>query len=461
MQMTKGTNWVKLAIAMAAAGAMVALGTSFAVAPNYISSAVIAVTPQADPVRPASPETLEKRAAQRLALMEGEILSRSSLADIVLRLGLYKEERARMPLEDVLEQMREKIRLEARPSTNGGAAPIALSISFAYPDQAMAQAAVRELASKFDQANRMTNRNQANMYVSFWKDVASEAAFHHEKIVPAPPPPVGDTLAVLDAASLPTKSIGPNRIVFLAWGLGAGLVPGLLAALAMRRPRGVGRLAGFAAAGCALAGAASFLLPDRYTSTAVLQITPVRRTQDALATPRAGTPADTYLREWAPEVLSVPALSRLIQDPRLNLYPKERARKPIEEVVRQMLARDLSVTALNPASGLAAAPAFTISFSYSDRIKAHDFVQMLISSFMEQHLTRDRNNALQKGGMLLEIIQRKAGESLDVLDPPSLSITPATPTRLMIAAAGLGLGLLLGAITLFVRRAPTPALQPA
>ncbi len=42
-------------------------------------------------------------------------------------------------------------------------------------------------------------------------------------------------------------------------------------------------------------------------------------------------------------------------------------------------ARDLSVTAVNPASGVAAAPAaLRISFSYSHRIKARDFVQMLI-----------------------------------------------------------------------------------
>ena len=63
--------------------------------------------------------------------------------------------------------------------------------------------------------------------------------------------------------------------------------------------------------------------------------------------------------------------------------------------------------------------------------------------------------------MLLEITQRKAGESLDVIDPPSIPITPVTPDRLMIAAGGLGIGLLMGAITLLVRRPQAPALQPA
>ncbi len=460
MQISRGTNWLKLAVAMAAAGAIVALGTSFAIAPRYVSSAVIAITPQPDPLRPVSAETLRQRTAEQFAQTEGEILSRTSLAATVLELDLYEKERQRTPLEDVLERMRANIRIQARPSSDGSLAPIVLSLSFAYPDQVKAQSAVRELASKFTQANETMNRNQTNMYRHFWEDVATEAASHHEKVAPAPPPPVGDTLAVLDPASLPKEPEGPNRVEFLAWGLGTGLVLGLLAALGIRRPRGFLQLGGFAVAGCFLAGAASFLIPNRYTSTAVLQVTPAVLTEDPLAAPRAGTPAAEFLREWEPKTLSIQRLSEIIQDPRINLYPKERARKPIEDVVREMQTRDLRIDALNPASGVAAASsAFRISFSYSDRNKAHDVVQTLIVSFMEQRLTRDRNNASQKGGKLAEIIYRKAGENLDVLDPPSLPITPVTPNRLLIAAMGLGVGLLAGALTLILRRPHTPTPQ--
>jgi capsular polysaccharide biosynthesis protein len=211
-----------------------------------------------------------------------------------------------------------------------------------------------------------------------------------------------------------------------------------LAALGIRRPRGVRQLAGFAVAGCVLAAVASYLIPNRYTSTAVMLISPAVLT-------------------------SVEQLSKIIQDPRLNLYSEERARKPIEDVVREMLARDLRIAAMNPASGVTAAPpAFSISFSYSDRTKAHDVVQTLIVAFQKQHITRDRDNALQKGDkLLLELTQRKAGEGLWVLDPPSLPITPVTPNRLLITAIGLGIGLLVAAVTLILRRPHTPALQPA
>ena len=133
---------------------------------EFRASAVIAVTPQADPVRPVSPEVLDKRSAQRLAAIEGEILSRTSLADIVVSLGLYQKERSRMPLEDVLEQMREKIRIEARPPAKGGLSPIVLSISVRLSRQGDGLAAVRDPCPEFTRANATSNRNEANMYVN-------------------------------------------------------------------------------------------------------------------------------------------------------------------------------------------------------------------------------------------------------------------------------------------------------
>jgi hypothetical protein len=102
MQVTTGNNWLKLAAATAAVGAIVAAGMSLTVAPDYVSSAVMRVTPQPDPLRPTSPQALQQRAADRVAQMETDILSRTSLAEINLRpsLDLYKMERRRMPMDD-------------------------------------------------------------------------------------------------------------------------------------------------------------------------------------------------------------------------------------------------------------------------------------------------------------------------------------------------------------------------
>jgi hypothetical protein len=135
----------------------------------------------------------------------------------------------------------------------------------------------------------------------------------------------------------------------------------------------------------------------------------------------------------------------------------------MEEVVRNMLARDLRITVASPAfSATGTVSAFSISFSYSDPRQAQRLVQTLLTAFQEDRLNEQRELAkLANRYKLNQILERKAGENLEVLDPPSFAERPVGPNRVAIAAAGLGVGLLLGAITLGFRRPRTPALQPA
>ncbi len=176
--------------------------------------------------------------------------------------------------------MRHDIRIQAQPAADGG--PVVFSISFSYPDRVKAKAAVQELAAKFTEMNAINNRVKADAYRGFWGDWQAKAAFDHMKTAATPPPPAGESVRILDPAGAPKES-GQNHIRFLAWGLGVGLLLGLLAAFAMRRPHRARQLAGFAAAGCVLAGVASFLIPNlRYTSTAVMMVSPAIITEDPL-----------------------------------------------------------------------------------------------------------------------------------------------------------------------------------
>ena len=94
--------------------------------------------------------------------------------------------------------------------------------------------------------------------------------------------------------------------------------------------------------------------------------------------------------------------------------------------------------------------------SYSDRLKAQAVVNVLIAFFRERDVEA-RASASQTSSILLRsIYERKAGENLEVLNPPSLPDSDR-PNRLMVAAAGLSAGLLVGAITLCFRR---PASDP-
>ena len=84
-----------------------------------------------------------------------------------------------------------------------------------------------------------------------------------------------------------------------------------------------------------------------------------------------------------------------------------------------------------------------------------------MTAFFDERRVRERAINSKADVAVRDLYQRKAGESLEVLDPPSLPTSPERPSRLTIAAAGLGAGLLIGAIAIFLRRPRTPALQPA
>jgi uncharacterized protein involved in exopolysaccharide biosynthesis len=432
MQITKGTSWLKIAGAVAVAGGLVAAGISFTTPPRYVSTAVMQIAPQPDPLRPASPEVLKRRAAEHLQQMQIEMLSRTSLAEIIQKryLDLYKAERQRVPMEDVVQNMRRDIRIQP-VGTDG-----AFRLEFAYSDQRKAQAVLRELVTRLTEVNFMVNRNRGLLYQNFWKDK------------PVPPPPTGETMRVLAPPSLPTAPMTTNRIAFLIAGLGAGFLVGLLTVLAIRNGRRVWLVAACAIGGFVVAAAASYLIPDRYTSTAVMQMTVPQITEDPLAIPTLSD-APVRLPELQQMVLSRGHLSEIIQTPRLDLYPEERSKKPLEDIIEQMRNRDIRIAKLGSS-------AISISFSYSDRYKAQAVVRELVTLFTELNVMRARALAANASVTRRSIEEHKAGENLEVLDPATLPESPVYPNRLVIALAGMGIGFLLGAARVKYRRPPAP-----
>ncbi len=134
----------------------------------------------------------------------------------------------------------------------------------------------------------------------------------------------------------------------------------------------------------------AFVLPNTYISQAEMQITPsqisasiVQTTISQLLTER--------IQQMENEILSRTSLSSIIQDPRLDLYKKERASQPLEDVIETMRTRDIKIQIVSLPSGAGMkASAFTISFSYQDPHKAHDTVQALITKFQDANLTTQR-----------------------------------------------------------------------
>src|SRR5262249_15961489 len=99
-------SWI---IAPMFAGLVVATVIAFIWPDTYVSSAVMRITPPQVPEK-ILPSIANTQMSERLQQMQTEILSRNSLAEIILKpsFDLYKKERLKMPIEDIVQEMRNK-----------------------------------------------------------------------------------------------------------------------------------------------------------------------------------------------------------------------------------------------------------------------------------------------------------------------------------------------------------------
>jgi hypothetical protein len=197
------TSAVKTLLLCAIAGVAVGLGVTFLLTPQYSSNAVVSVRPSEGSKLTDITDVINQYSQN--------VLTRPKLSNLIRTLDLYKGERNRMPTEDVLELMKQNIRISAAPAIVKGRSVPAFELSFHYPDNMAAQSVVTALVSGFIDEN-MQGRA---------------------------PGGVSPTMEVLDPASLPTNPIFPIRKVFAMSGLGAGLALGGIAALVLhfRRKR--------------------------------------------------------------------------------------------------------------------------------------------------------------------------------------------------------------------------------
>jgi polysaccharide chain length determinant protein (PEP-CTERM system associated) len=159
------------------AGLVVAVVAAFMWPDTYVSTAMMRITPQQVSER-LVPTVMVMQMSQRLSSMQQEILSRGSLTELIQRpaLDLYRKERVRLPMEDVVNDMRPKIKIQMIDVGNGqGRATSAFTISFSYPDRFKAQAVVRELVGKFMEQNATVQRNAADTTATLIDDELKQA----------------------------------------------------------------------------------------------------------------------------------------------------------------------------------------------------------------------------------------------------------------------------------------------
>jgi polysaccharide biosynthesis transport protein len=167
-------GWI---IAPMFAGLVIAVVVAFLWPDTYVSRALLRVTPSAVPEQ-LIPAVSYSQMAERLQQMQTELLSRNTLEDIIRKpsLDLYKKKRERVPMEDIIQEMKNKyIKLTPVAVSNDRRYAAAFEVSFMYPDKYKAQLVVRELVTRLTETNIRVQTEGSKVTIDFLKSEVDKA----------------------------------------------------------------------------------------------------------------------------------------------------------------------------------------------------------------------------------------------------------------------------------------------
>ncbi len=142
---------------------------------SYTSQAVVKIVPQQVPQNMVQ-SAINQQMSDRINSMAQTILSRSVLTTIIHSFGLYQKELTRMPIEDVIEQMKKNVLIQPVASSTGGSDHLpAFAVSYSYENRLLAQRVVQDLVSRFIDENIRNRSNATFMTTQFIKDQLDDA----------------------------------------------------------------------------------------------------------------------------------------------------------------------------------------------------------------------------------------------------------------------------------------------
>ena len=135
-------------------------------------------------------------------------------------------------------------------------------------------------------------------------------------------------------------------------------------------------------AGLVIAVVAAYFTPDVYVCSAAMQIRPSSVSTQLLPSAINGQ-IQQRLQELTLQIEGRDNLIILLQNTKLNLYPKERARYALEDVAEEYFRKSLKIQPYF-SDGNNGAQAFKIVFSYPDKNVARAVVSEVVNEFMSK-----------------------------------------------------------------------------
>ena len=459
-------GWI---IGPALLGLALSVVIAFLLPNTYKSEAMMQITP-AQISEALVPSTLNQQLTERIIQMENEILSHQSLSAIIQdpRLNLYPEERASGPLEDVLETMRKRdihISITSMPGSTAKKAS-AFSISFEYPNRFLAQQTVQALITRFEDANQNSQRTQQNIVKEFVGDELTQAKANLDRL--------NDQLARFRAQNdgrLPEQTT-MNMASFTSLQNEVSSVVNEINRLSQDR---VAMEAHLSTLKNQLDVVGMFALETPASSSPV-----VRQNEDLVALEKQIAAGESTLQQYLqtytetyPDVRDLRKRLGVLKTERDDLLARQRQdradeaakpKEPVKKATNYQVAQ--SQTTIQGEITRTEALLKNNESQREYKLKEEEKLNREIAAAREklaatsgiearyQDILRDQDNAVKKYQDLVrkqemtaqngEMIQRKAGENLDVLDSPTLPVKPIKPRRWMIVGAGFAISFVLG-----------------
>lgn len=451
------------------AGLVISVVVAFAWPDTFISTAVMRITPQQVSSR-LVPTDVTQQVTERLGQMEQEILSRGNLTDLIMRpsLNLYEKERRQKTLEEIVQDMRTRaivIRVMDMPTTAGSdkRATAAFAISFRYTDKFKAQKVVSELVTKFTEQNIQVLRKAAHLTSEFLDDEYKGALerlndlqtkitkFQIENQGRLPEQFQANVAAEASAqveANRLSEAISEmqSRKILMEQGLSNLMdeqkfwasrseetltTPGQASVKNQQLINTEGALAKLKSDLASVRKIYGEAYPDVHTLQAQIEVYEKQKLdlEKAQLEQDANTPKSGTVKITNPQVLA------RLEELKNNINS---AKAQINNLQMQIERQMVQAGELNKRIA-----------AFQARIEQAPLNAQQYNSLMRDYaLAKDQYDSMVKARHTSEtakdLEEHKAGENLEVLDPPSLPEQPVEPNRPAWAAIGTSLGLFIG-----------------
>ncbi len=460
------------------AGLVISVVVAFLWHDTYVSVATMKVVPSSIPER-FVPSNVNFELTQRINAMTQTILSRANLSNIINTFNLYPSEIKSKPMEDLIEEMKSKhIRITQVFNGSVGQKGGSFEVFFESDNRFTAQKVCQDLVSRFMQENIRESTSQTGSTTDFLSDTLAEAKKELDTIeqkMTAFRMQNSNTLPEERMNNMSTLHLLETRMSNINSQLSRVNQDKLLLEADMRRTQ-------------ELLNAA---LTPQTIETAGNPVMQQARNERLVALERDVQQLETNLvllkdryTPQNPEVKRAEATLALARRERDNLQKQEETKKPAtttpqttrRTVIAAKDASDLQtqltrVKAIMTAKDVESEDLLKEQKSLYSQMKTYE-ARIQSSPIGEQkylELMRDYDRAklnyqeLSKkkadSSVAQKVIERKQGETLEMLNPASLPFTPTDPKRWVIITAGGIAGLLLGLLLAGAREVKDTSLK--